>query len=239
MPHFKFKAFDNAGRDHEGTLEAADAREAAAHLVAQGLKVRLLQEAAPAPQFQLGPAPAQPAPKQRPTPQAPAVRPFRPTPQAPSPQPPGPGAPAPSTKASVASSPVIRTPRGSDKDRFFLFSQTAAALRAGINPAEFFSNMAPRVPPRFRGSMSALSAAAAEGTAISAVLAQYPNLYPSSVVGLVRAGEQGGFLPEACDTVARAAQRARAGLKAPHRPIAVFLFLGPTGVGKTELAKAT
>jgi len=43
----------------------------------------------------------------------------------------------------------------------------------------------------------------------------------------------------ACDTVARAVQRARAGLKAPGRPIAVFLFLGPTGVGKTELAKAT
>ncbi len=44
---------------------------------------------------------------------------------------------------------------------------------------------------------------------------------------------------EACDTVAHAIQRARAGLKAPGRPIAVFLFLGPTGVGKTELAKAT
>jgi len=44
---------------------------------------------------------------------------------------------------------------------------------------------------------------------------------------------------EACEKVAQAVQRARAGLKAPGRPIAVFLFLGPTGVGKTELAKAT
>ena len=43
----------------------------------------------------------------------------------------------------------------------------------------------------------------------------------------------------ACDRVAQVIQRARAGLKVPGRPIGVFLFLGPTGVGKTELAKAT
>jgi ATP-dependent Clp protease ATP-binding subunit ClpC len=44
---------------------------------------------------------------------------------------------------------------------------------------------------------------------------------------------------EACETVAQAVQRVRAGLKPGGRPIAVLLFLGPTGVGKTELAKAT
>lgn len=43
---------------------------------------------------------------------------------------------------------------------------------------------------------------------------------------------------EAIATVARAVRRARAGLKDPHRPIGSFIFLGPTGVGKTELAKA-
>ena len=37
---------------------------------------------------------------------------------------------------------------------------------------------------------------------------------------------------------ARAVRRARAGLKDPKRPIGSFMFLGPTGVGKTELAKA-
>ncbi|RIV22027.1 ATP-dependent Clp protease ATP-binding subunit [Alicyclobacillaceae bacterium I2511] len=37
--------------------------------------------------------------------------------------------------------------------------------------------------------------------------------------------------------VARAIRRSRAGLKASHRPIGTFLFVGPTGVGKTELAK--
>jgi len=42
---------------------------------------------------------------------------------------------------------------------------------------------------------------------------------------------------EAITAVADAIRRARAGLKDPHRPIGSFLFLGPTGVGKTELAK--
>jgi ATP-dependent Clp protease ATP-binding subunit ClpC len=43
---------------------------------------------------------------------------------------------------------------------------------------------------------------------------------------------------EAVKAVAEAIRLARAGLKEGHRPIATFLFLGPTGVGKTELAKA-
>jgi ATP-dependent Clp protease ATP-binding subunit ClpC len=43
---------------------------------------------------------------------------------------------------------------------------------------------------------------------------------------------------EAISAVARAIRRSRAGLKDPQRPIGSFLFLGPTGVGKTELAKA-
>ena len=43
---------------------------------------------------------------------------------------------------------------------------------------------------------------------------------------------------EAIETVAKAIRRARAGLRDPKRPIGSFLFLGPTGVGKTELARA-
>ncbi|MDD2619242.1 MAG: ATP-dependent Clp protease ATP-binding subunit [Syntrophomonadaceae bacterium] len=43
---------------------------------------------------------------------------------------------------------------------------------------------------------------------------------------------------EAVKSVARAVRRARAGLKNPKRPIGSFVFLGPTGVGKTELARS-
>jgi ATP-dependent Clp protease ATP-binding subunit ClpB len=43
---------------------------------------------------------------------------------------------------------------------------------------------------------------------------------------------------EALQAVANAVRRARAGLQDPHRPIGSFIFLGPTGVGKTETAKA-
>jgi len=43
---------------------------------------------------------------------------------------------------------------------------------------------------------------------------------------------------EAIDTISKAVRRARAGLKDPRHPIGNFIFLGPTGVGKTELARA-
>jgi ATP-dependent Clp protease ATP-binding subunit ClpC len=44
--------------------------------------------------------------------------------------------------------------------------------------------------------------------------------------------------PEAISAVAEAVRLARAGLKKPNRPVGVFLFVGPSGTGKTELAKA-
>src|SRR5699024_972221 len=43
---------------------------------------------------------------------------------------------------------------------------------------------------------------------------------------------------EAVQKVAKAVRRSRAGLKSKYRPIGSFLFVGPTGVGKTELTKA-
>ena len=53
-----------------------------------------------------------------------------------------------------------------------------------------------------------------------------------------RLGERVIGQPEAVAAVAAAIRRARAGMQAPTRPVGSFLFLGPTGVGKTELAKA-
>jgi ATP-dependent Clp protease ATP-binding subunit ClpB len=44
---------------------------------------------------------------------------------------------------------------------------------------------------------------------------------------------------EAVEAVSQAVLRSRAGLSRPNQPIGSFLFLGPTGVGKTELAKVS
>ncbi|MBF6079732.1 AAA family ATPase, partial [Nocardia beijingensis] len=44
--------------------------------------------------------------------------------------------------------------------------------------------------------------------------------------------------PEAVQAVSDAVRRARAGVADPNRPTGSFMFVGPTGVGKTELAKA-
>ena len=52
------------------------------------------------------------------------------------------------------------------------------------------------------------------------------------------AGEARRRPDEAVRAIANAVRRARAGLQDPNRPIGSFLFLGPTGVGKTELTKA-
>ncbi len=53
-----------------------------------------------------------------------------------------------------------------------------------------------------------------------------------------RLGERVVGQKEAIVAVANAVRRARSGLQDPHRPIGSFIFLGPTGVGKTELARA-
>ena len=54
-----------------------------------------------------------------------------------------------------------------------------------------------------------------------------------SIIGKRVIGQQ-----DAVDAVAKAVRRSRAGLQDPNRPLGSFLFLGPTGVGKTELTKA-
>lgn len=59
-------------------------------------------------------------------------------------------------------------------------------------------------------------------------LLEMPNILKGSVIGQEQAVEK----------VVKAIQRNRAGLKDPNKPIGTFIFLGPTGVGKTQLAKS-
>jgi len=82
-------------------------------------------------------------------------------------------------------------------------------------------------------------------------IAQVISQWTGIPVDKMTAGEQGHLLEmetilaqrvvgqtEAITTISNAVRRARAGLNDPNQPLGSFLFLGPTGVGKTELAKA-
>ncbi len=217
MSHYRFTAFDASGKEHEGTVQAATAQDAAKQLSSQGLRVRMIKEAqapsGPVPQVQQPPAP-------RPV-QQPAARPTQtrqPAPQNSNPnqiiqtaqQAPrqAPYAAQVVNMPAPAQPKVFRTAVGTDKDRFFLFSQISSGLRAGINPAEFFNQIAPRTKGIYRDSLQRLANSATEGIPMSTVMSQYPDLYPPSTVGAMRAGEVGGFLPEAAEMIAQQAESA-------------------------------
>lgn len=218
MRFFQYQATDATGQRREGTLRAASADAAMAALRQGGMNVHSIDG-----QQVGGPAPAAPRPP------APAP----PRPGAPPQAPPAPARPAPvnrATKAATAASgPLVitrqdpsapapaapppdpvrhRTIIGTDKDRFFLFSQFAAAMRAGINPAQAFDQISNRTKPYYRESVQALSKAGVEGGDLASVMERYPDLYPEHVVGMTRAGQSAGYLPEAFEEVSRQAQSA-------------------------------
>lgn len=102
-----------------------------------------------------------------------------------------------------------RTRRGKDKERFFLFTQIASLLRAGVNPHQAFGDMALRMRRQeYRDALQLIAQGANLGVPISDVLEAYPDLFPPHVCGMVRAGETGGFLPEACGAIAQQAEAA-------------------------------
>lgn len=62
--------------------------------------------------------------------------------------------------------------------------------------------------PKYHQSLAMVADAASEGKSISSVLAKWPDLYPEHIVGLTKAGEMGGFLPEAMATISEQAGNA-------------------------------
>lgn len=218
MSHYRFTAFDSSGKEHAGTVQAATAQDAAKQLVAQGLRVRMISEVKAgdgrrengnglqATGYGQTPLPSgNPKskiqnPKLSPSPPSPPVA-RRPSPVAPAPSPQIINTPAPRPTS-------YHTATGTDKDRYFLFSQISQALRSGLNPANFFNEIAPRTKGIYRGSLQHLAGAATEGIPMSTVMAQYPDLYPPHVIGAMRAGEQGVFLPEAAEMIAQQAEQA-------------------------------
>ncbi len=111
------------------------------------------------------------------------------------------------TQAGSLSYRGVRTRVAGDKDRFVLFAQVASMLRAGVNPHQAFETLSKRTrQPGLEMACRDVANGAREGAPVSAVLARYPYLFPPHVVGTVRAGEVGGFLPEACERISEQAE---------------------------------
>lgn len=196
MPFFTYKAQDPSGKTAQGSIQAATQDEALRALLQAGMKVELIHPAGSPPpasaskpsQAQITRPQIQSAPRQTQVSRGP----VQPNIQI----------------AQPASPPQIRTAVGSDKERFFLFSQLAAAFRAGLNPVQTFQEVSQRSRGAFTPALEALAQTATEGGSIARTMAKYPDLFPNHVVGLTAAGEQGGFLPEAFQQISMQAESA-------------------------------
>lgn len=99
--------------------------------------------------------------------------------------------------------------KGGDKGRYFILGQMSELLRAGVNPAQGFVTLGQNQGNiGFRKSLEEMAATSTEGGSISEVMRKYPRLYPEHVIGMTRAGEFGGFLPEALDVASKQAKEA-------------------------------
>lgn len=198
MPVYQYSAVDATGRQRQGQIQAQTAAEALQSLMSQGLQSpKILAEGHGSAAARRTQAPQQVI-QQTPIQQAP-VQSYRNVPQ---PQ----GKIQINVPAAPAAPHVHFTKRSSDKDIYFLFAQIAEQLRAGVGPMQLFSELSQLYKdPKYRDSLGMISLAASEGRPISDVMALWPDLYPENVVGLIRAGERGGFLPDAAATVSEQA----------------------------------
>ncbi|MFY9233161.1 MAG: type II secretion system F family protein [Fimbriimonadaceae bacterium] len=210
MPFYQYVAVDSSGSRVEGTLQSPSLRDASSELRRQGLKVSKVVEGSLAP-----PQPPKPTSPQAPLPVIPQ---------------------APNTSTPQhRKTPSRKTGYGTEKDTFLLFSQLASYLKSGINPQQAFDDLTRRVTRKdYQSSLVELKAATSRGEPMSDTLEKYPKLYPPHIVGLVRAGEQGGFLPEAA---IYASNQAEASMKF-SRPFWIFKRLLVGAVLAVPLALA-
>jgi type II secretory pathway component PulF len=105
---------------------------------------------------------------------------------------------------------VKRTARGNPKTIAFIFTQLSSFFNAGYNPAQALETVANQQPNvLYKESLLEAARATQEGSRFSRILERYPDLYPKHVAGMVRAGEMGGYLPEAVNAVSEQAESAR------------------------------
>ena len=189
MPQFQYRAVDSTGRQVEGAVNAEDASGAVQQLKELGLRIQRIEE-----EVQI---------VRTPEPKPSAVKINR--------------LPDPSPAVRV----VARKTRASNnKEIFFLFAQLSNLLRGGIAPTDALTTVGGRNRnSKFDGPLHDMAGMTAEGAELSTALEHYPDLFAPGVVGAVRAGERGGYLPEACEVVSEQAHET-------HKLLRIYWWLG-------------
>ena len=187
MPQFRYRALNSQGHELEGTLSATDANAAVTQLSRQGLRLKSIEESvARTPQPSIGHFP-QTAPSMPASVSAPRQAPAAP-------------------RWGLRSSP-----RSTYSERQFFFVQLAGLLRTGISPTDSLNTILSRSSGgRFREQFVEMAKMTAEGGSLSDAMAAYPNMFTKGQVGATRAGEQGGYLPDALQTVGEQQKQTRA-----------------------------
>ncbi|MDI9636922.1 type II secretion system F family protein [Kamptonema cortianum] len=188
MQNFQYQGFDQTGASQSGTVEAENANEAVKKLAARGL---IIQSVVPVNS-------AIRSPVENPISQASKIPPVQTT--------------RPESATSVRINSVIKgnnqaklmpiyTGLFRDSDLFILTSQMASVLRSGISPHEMCRHLSQRasLTPQAREAMSKLANLTAEGRPLSEAMTAYPDIFPPGLIGAVRAGEEGGYLPLAIE----------------------------------------
>lgn len=195
MPQFRYRALDSNGKEVEGVLDARDANYAVQQLSTQGFRLRSIEENVRV-VHKPKPTPVRPAPKTRPSPIA--------RQKAEMPE---------SMTGNVhlnkisSTNPNVRvitrkTKPSTNSELYFIFAQLSNLLRGGITPTDALTQMVSRSRnKKYVEPFRDMAKITAEGTALSTALEHYPDLFPPGVVGAVRAGEEGGYMPEALNVV--------------------------------------
>jgi type IV pilus assembly protein PilC len=192
MPFFRYTASDASGKTVEGNIQANSGQEATQALQRQGFTVTQLSGSGTQVASAVKPpSPAAAPPRPMATPTQPRQAETRP-------------ALRPTTISTVVKPPgdIVRTKKGNDKYLLFIFAQLSSYFRAGMNPRQALQDISSKSPVLYQASLNEVAHRAGEGFRMSDVLERYPDLYPRHVVGIVRAGETAGFLPEAFQEVA-------------------------------------
>jgi type II secretory pathway component PulF len=143
---------------------------------------------------------------------------------------PKPSAPAGAKRRPVSYLPRVRSSLKHVRRMGLFFHELHTITRSGIAVAPACRELAVRAPARLRGVAGEMAEAAEEGRPISSVLERHRTLFYPWHIGVVRAAEAGGFLPEAFEQIAHAYEVEWETRAALRLRLFVYLFLGVPAV---------